>query len=121
KQDFPTLSSLESLVVGDLNGDGKPDVVVIYFAAQSTLSVFLNTTVVADTIPPQIMVAARPRILWPPNGKMIPVLFSGRITDVGSGVDAQSAKFTVVDEYGRIQPSEASGLVLMGVTRFPLY
>jgi FG-GAP repeat len=92
-------------VVGDLNGDGKPDVVVIYFAGESTLSVFLNTTVVTDTTPPRITVVARPRVLWPPNGKMIPVVFSGKITDAGSGVDSQSVRFTAVDEYGRIQSS----------------
>jgi FG-GAP-like repeat/FG-GAP repeat len=121
KQDFPTVTSMESLAVGDLNLDGNPDVVVVYFAGNSTLSVFLNTTAVADTTPPAITVSARPPVLWPPNGKMALVVLSGRITDTGSGVDTQSARFTVLDEYGMVQPSGRIVLVSDGSYSIPIF
>lgn len=59
-----------------------------------------------DTTPPAITISANPTTLWPPNGKLISVRVSGRIRDEpsGSGVNASSAVFVVLDEYGRIQP-----------------
>jgi hypothetical protein len=62
---------------------------------------------VKDTIPPALTVSASPSVLWPPNGKLVPVTVSGSIADelYGSGVDASSAAYTVADEYGRIQPT----------------
>jgi hypothetical protein len=61
---------------------------------------------VEDTTPPAITIAATPTTLWPPNGKLVPVRVSGTITDEpdGSGVNASSAAFVVLDEYGEIQP-----------------
>jgi hypothetical protein len=109
EQDFPAASSMESLAVGDFNLDSKPDVVLVYFAANSTLSVFLNTTVV-DTVSPAITVSANPSVLWPPTGGTVPVVVSGAITDTGSGVDPNSVTFAVTDEYGLVQPSGAIAL-----------
>lgn len=106
KQDFQTVSSMETLTLGDLNLDGKPDLILVYFAANSTLSIFLNTGL-ADTTPPAITVSPSPSILRPPNGRMVPVLVSGTINDTGSGVNASSAIYSVKDEYGLIQPSGA--------------
>jgi hypothetical protein len=63
--------------------------------------------VAVDTTPPAITVAANPATLWPPNGKLVSVTVSGTITDNragDSGVDASSVAYTVMDEYGRIQP-----------------
>jgi hypothetical protein len=62
---------------------------------------------VTDTIPPAITVAANPAALWPPNGKLVSVTVSGTITDNragDSGVDTSSAAYTVMDEYGQVQP-----------------
>jgi hypothetical protein len=59
----------------------------------------------SDTTPPAITIAATPDILWPPNGKLIPVTVSGTITDKDSNVDAITATYEVKDEYGLIQPS----------------
>jgi hypothetical protein len=58
-----------------------------------------------DVTPPVITVSATPKTLWPPNGRMVPVTISGTITDAGSGVNASTATYTVIDEYGLIQPS----------------
>jgi hypothetical protein len=104
KQDFPTASSLENLGVGDFNSDGKSDVAVVYFAGNSTMSIFLNTTA-TDTAPPVITLSANLSTLWPPTGRTVPVVFSGTIIDTGSGVDASSVTFQVIDEYGVVQLS----------------
>jgi len=58
-----------------------------------------------DTTPPVITTSVSPSILWPPNGRMVPVTISGTITDTGSGVDPSSATFHVKDEYGIVHPS----------------
>ena len=42
---------------------------------------------------------------------MIPVTISGAITDIGAGVDASTAAYTVTDEYGQVQPS---GPIILG-------
>jgi hypothetical protein len=60
-----------------------------------------------DITPPAITVSASPATLWPPNGKLITATVSGTITDNepgGSGVNANSAAFVVMDEYGQVQP-----------------
>lgn len=56
-----------------------------------------------DTSAPVATVSPSSATLWPPNGKMVPVVVSGTMADAGSGVNA--ASFTVVDEYGAVQPS----------------
>jgi len=103
-------NSPTSVAVADLNGDGLLDVAVANFCGGSgclpgKLGVLLNNT--ADTTPPVITLSATPKILWPPNGKMVPVTVSGTITDTGSGVNANSAAYSVKDEYGEVQPMGA--------------
>jgi hypothetical protein len=90
--------------VADLSGDGGPDLVVIGVDrfGNGAVGVLLNNT--ADTTPPVITVSATPRLLWSPNGKMVPVTVSGTIIDTGSGVKAGSATYALKDEYGEIQP-----------------
>ena len=60
---------------------------------------------VVDRTPPVITISAQPSVLWPPNGKMMPVTVSGRITDMGSGVNTTTAEYAVTDEYRQIQPN----------------
>jgi hypothetical protein len=40
-----------------------------------------------------------PPTLWPPNGQMVTVSFSGNAQDGGSGLD--SVSYTMIDEYGK--------------------
>ena len=58
----------------------------------------------SDTTPPEITITATPETLWPPNGKLVPVTIAGTITDAGSGVNASTATYAVIDEYGSVQP-----------------
>jgi hypothetical protein len=97
----------QSVAVADLNAIGKLDAVVAnadfsIFGGPGTVGVLLNNT--PDTTSPVITLAAAPKVLWPPNGKMVPVMISGTITDTGSGVNAASAEFAVHDEYHLVQP-----------------
>jgi probable HAF family extracellular repeat protein len=70
---------------------------------------FLATPqVIADITPPVITVTASPTTLWSPNGQRVTVRVSGAITDTepgDSGVQAGSAAYVVMDEYGQSQPS----------------
>ena len=63
-----------------------------------------NNTSAIDNTPPSITLSATPRILQPSNGKLVPVVLSGTITDA-SGVNASNAEYAVKDEYGEVQPS----------------
>jgi probable HAF family extracellular repeat protein len=86
-----------------LNDGGQ--IVGTFWDATGTHS-FVATPIV-DTTAPVITIAASPATLSPPNGKLVTVTVSGTITDGlgGSGVDASSAAYQVIDEYGQIQPS----------------
>jgi hypothetical protein len=65
----------------------------------------IETILNIDTTPPSITLSPNASTLWPPNGSMTPVLFSGAVTDATSGVDGSSIRFVVTDEYGIVQPS----------------
>jgi VCBS repeat protein len=108
-------SSPGSIVTTDVDGDGKPDVLVSECAITgcdngNEVGVLLNNSPVLDTTPPLITVSATPKVLWPPNGKMVPVSVSGTITDTGSGVNTKTAAYSVRDEYGEVQPTRAIAL-----------
>lgn len=61
--------------------------------------------VLVDATPPSIHLSADPTDLWPPNGEMVPVTVSDAMLDSGSGVDPSSARYSVIDDYGLVQPS----------------
>jgi virginiamycin B lyase len=56
-----------------------------------------------DSTPPRITASATPKVLWPPNGRMVPVVVRGIIKDAGSGLVAGSIEYDVLDEYRQLQ------------------
>lgn len=67
----------------------------------------MQNVMTGDTTPLVITILATPATLWPPNGKMVSVTVSGKVTDDagGTGVDPSTAVYQVTDEYGQVQPS----------------
>jgi virginiamycin B lyase len=65
---------------------------------------YIGRIVISDKTAPALNVAASPSLLRPRDGRMVPVTISGKVTDAGSGVMANSLEYTVSDEYGLIQP-----------------
>jgi len=63
-----------------------------------------------DTTPPTVGCNANPDVLWPPNGKSVPVNVSGTMTDTGSGLELSTARYSVHDEYNEVQPSGTIGV-----------
>lgn len=112
RTDTAAASYCNSIAVADLNLDGRPDLAINYFAADDTLSLFLNTTSAVDAVPPTVTATATPSRLWPANGRAVQVTVSGTVTDAGSGV--AGVTFAVVDEYGVLQPAGAVTLDAAG-------
>jgi hypothetical protein len=102
------LNRASSVVGADVNGDGRPDLLVgtcnNFSCFVGAVSVLLNNSQPPDTTPPVITLSTTPKILWPPNGRLAPVTLSGAITDTGSGVNTSTAEYAVQDEYGEVQP-----------------
>jgi hypothetical protein len=96
-----------SFAVADVNGDGKPDLLV---STDYTVGVLLNNTPFCTTAP-TITLSATPPSLWPPNGKIVPVTVSGKITNTSTGCTTKTAAYAVRDEYGDVQPR---GPVILG-------
>jgi hypothetical protein len=72
-----------------------------------------------DTTPPAVdLNQPNPSILWPPNGEMVPVVFSGSAVDTGSGLDTLT--YTMIDEYGEFSSAGAITPESTGVFSFTL-
>jgi len=100
-----------------------PDLVVADYwggnlFGNGSVGVLLDNSAPPDRTPPMITVSATPKVLWPPNGKLVPVTFSGKIKDTASGVNSKEAVFTVKDEYGQIQPKGTLSLSGSGTYSF---
>jgi hypothetical protein len=57
-----------------------------------------SLTVRIDQTAPAFSLSADPSVIWPPNGKIVPITISGSGADAVSGLAAVS--YTVTDEYG---------------------
>jgi hypothetical protein len=92
--------------VGNLLVNGTGGSLVLRTVTQTSpyLARQFEGYVPTDTTPPTVDVAATPTNIWPPR-RVLPVTVSGRITDDGTGVDPSTAAFSVVDEFGVVQPS----------------
>jgi len=88
-----------------ISGEGTNSVNLRALDNAGNISSLVSQSVNIDLTPPAVNVSASPSSIWPPNGKMVPVTVSGKITDNLSGVDPSTAAFAVVDEYGRVNPS----------------
>ena len=95
-----------------INGGGTNSVSLRALDNAGNISSLVSEPVNIDLAPPVVSVLASPSSLWPPNGNMVLVTVSGSITDNLSGVKPGTAAFSVVDEYGSVQPS---GPVTVGV------
>jgi hypothetical protein len=104
--------------VSDVNHDTRADLLAatctISSCSDGAVGVLINDTPAADTTPPALTMAATPTVLWPPNGKRVAVEISGRLTDVGSGLNADSVTYDVADEYGRVQPAGTVSVTAVG-------
>jgi hypothetical protein len=92
----------------DVTGDGTH--IVSFFStdkAGNEETPHPSVTIKIDASPPAITAAADRSLLWPTNGKTVPVTIRGTIGDAISGLDAATASLSVVDEYGTVQPSGA--------------
>jgi len=77
-------------------------------------------TIRIDATLPTATAGADQARIFPPNGALVPVTISGRLTDALSGLDRSSAVFSVVDEYGDPQPAGAVAVAADGSYSFTL-
>jgi hypothetical protein len=56
-------------------------------------SIGYRVAIASETTPPTRTAAVNPDSLWPPIGRSVPVTLSGKITDLGSGVNAATARY----------------------------
>jgi hypothetical protein len=100
-QTYAITGDAVSVVAADLNRDGRPDLAVP--VGNNLIAILLNISGCSST-PPAVTVTATPGILWPPNGRAIPVSVSGSITASDCSLNPASARYVVRDEYGQVQP-----------------
>lgn len=85
--------------------DGSP--------AQNLFSSWSNSAIasISDatcTEPPSVFASVTPALLWPPNGKLVPVTVTGTVT-AGSGCQVPTQlSYDVVDEYGEYSTSNTA-------------
>ena len=100
-QTYTVAGDAASMAAADVNHDGRPDLIVAN--GNEFVAVLLNDTC-AD-FPPAITLSAAPSILWPPNGKMVPVTLSGTITVAPCATKPAILNYSVLDEYNLVQPA----------------
>jgi hypothetical protein len=71
-----------------------------------------------DVTTPMVSISASETRLWPPNNKLRTVVINGTAGDADSGI--VQVTYTVIDEYGLVQPAGAVSLGAAGAFSFPL-
>ena len=77
-----------------------------------------------DVTLPTIKVSANPEVVWPPNGRMVPITVSGIIKDDepgGTGINPSTAAYAVTDEYGLVQDGGSVSIQAAGSYSFVVY
>jgi hypothetical protein len=97
-------SSGNAYVTGQTNSTDFPTANPLQAANAGSYDAFVAKICAVGT-PAVVTASVSPSILWPPNGKSVAVTVSGAITGGGCGINAATAAFAVVDEYGLVQPS----------------
>ena len=87
-------------------------------APTGTISVLLNDSTPDDTVPPVITVAPTPKLLWPPNGAMVPVTISGAVTDTNQESTPTASRLQYRMSTARYQPAGAITLGANGTFSF---
>jgi hypothetical protein len=95
-------------------------ITVTYFATDNAgnQETAKTLTVRIDKTPPAISLTPAMQTLWPPNGNLVADVMSGNLTDALSGVDPSTVRFSVIDEYGLVQPSGPVTLLPNGAFSF---
>src|SRR5207247_1057060 len=76
-------------------GPGTAQIIVGYRDKSITVPVSVVTG-------PAVTVSASPRILWPPNGRVVSIRVSGDVKDTGGGINFSTGRYKVMDEYGSV-------------------
>lgn len=103
-----TVNGTETVVSGEsasltLTNDGTYNIIYYSIDKAGNAESSNSMTVKIDKTPPILNLSTGTNTLWPPNHKMSDVTIGGNATDATSGI--ASVAFTVVDEYGIVQPS----------------
>jgi hypothetical protein len=99
--------------------DSKTGNLYVTGQSQGVGTGFDYATIAYSSLPPVVTISTDTATLWPPDGKMMPVIVSGTIT--GSGVDAGTAAYAVIDAYGQVQPSGSITLGSGGSYSFTIF
>jgi hypothetical protein len=80
-----------------ISGNGSPSGMILWQVS--------FTPVPPDTTAPTVTASANKASIPANNGKLVPVVVSGKVTDNPGGSGIAAASYAVVDEYGQVQPS----------------
>jgi len=99
-------SALPAAVHFGSEGAGQTVTVIVVDDAGNTAA-FTTPAVNIDVTAPTLTITPALGSLWPPDHKLVTDPVSGIVADPIAGIDPDSLTFTVVDEYGAVQPSGA--------------
>lgn len=114
---FFTSNNLSAYTVSSDSGELTPIPGSPFPAGQNPESVIV-VRIPFCTTPPMITLSTSPTSIWPPDGKMVAVAVSGKISNTGTRCTIEAAAYAVKDEYGEVQPSGPVSLGAGGAYSF---